>query len=60
MQQPPDTHARAITNEYLESLGLISLRDRWVEFTTGKEPPYADPHVRWCGEGWLDASPYPI
>lgn len=26
---------RAITNEYLESLGLISLRDRWVEIHYG-------------------------
>jgi hypothetical protein len=24
------------------------------------EPPGADPHARWCGEGRLDAGPYPI
>ena len=24
------------------------------------EPPYADPLVRWCGEGWRETSPYPI
>ena len=24
------------------------------------EPPGADPHAGWCGEGRLDAGPYPI
>ena len=24
------------------------------------EPPYADRHVRWCGRGSGDVSPYPI
>ena len=24
------------------------------------EPPSADPHARWCGEGGLDTRPYPI
>ncbi len=23
------------------------------------EPPYANPLVRWCGEGWRETSPYP-
>ena len=25
-----------------------------------REPPGADPHAGWCGEGRLDAGPYPI
>ncbi len=24
------------------------------------EPPGADPHARWCGEGELETPPYPI
>ena len=24
------------------------------------EPPGADPHAGWCGEGGLEARPYPI
>ena len=24
------------------------------------EPPIADPHDGWCGEGWLNTAPYPI
>jgi hypothetical protein len=24
------------------------------------EPPSADPHARWCGEGGLNTRPYPI
>lgn len=24
------------------------------------EPPSADPHARWCGEGGLETRPYPI
>ena len=24
------------------------------------EPPYADPLVRWCGEGWRETGPYPM
>ena len=24
------------------------------------EPPYADPHVRWCGRGGSNDPPYPI
>jgi hypothetical protein len=24
------------------------------------EPPGADPHAGWCGEGRLEAGPYPI
>ena len=27
---------------------------------TFPEPPGADPHAGWCGEGRLDAGPYPI
>ena len=25
-----------------------------------REPPSADPHARWCGEGGLETRPYPI
>ena len=25
-----------------------------------REPPGADPHARWCGEGELETPPYPI
>jgi hypothetical protein len=24
------------------------------------EPPCAEPHAGWCGEGWRETSPYPI
>mgnify|MGYP000406134248 CR=1 FL=1 len=24
------------------------------------EPPYAEPHVGWCGEGERETRPYPI
>jgi hypothetical protein len=24
------------------------------------EPPCADPHAGWCGEGWRETGPYPI
>jgi len=26
----------------------------------GDEPPCAEPHAGWCGEGWRETSPYPI
>ncbi|MEW8489512.1 MAG: hypothetical protein AB2657_07390, partial [Candidatus Thiodiazotropha endolucinida] len=29
-------------------------------FTMLDEPPSADPHARWCGEGGLETRPYPI
>ena len=29
-------------------------------FTPLLQPPSADPHARWCGEGRSDAGPYPI
>lgn len=56
---------QALSNGYLASEGLFSLREGWIKVhytPTGKlvEPPYADPLVRWCGEGWLNTSPYPI
>jgi hypothetical protein len=31
-----------------------------LSFTTLDEPPSADPHARWCGEGGLETRPYPI
>ncbi len=29
-------------------------------FIMAGEPPCAEPHAGWCGEGWREISPYPI
>ena len=54
--------------EFIEHYPMNSLRKKacyrceiggW-RFIAVKEPPCAEPHARWCGEGELDASLYPI
>jgi len=58
-----------MTNDWLKSQGLISVRDLWMKVhgyacerrvLPSCEPPSADPHARWCGEGGLNTRPYPI
>jgi hypothetical protein len=57
-----------MTNRWLEEQGLVSIQALWVSFhypakARGEwlsEPPYADPHVRCCGEGELITPPHPI
>jgi RNA-directed DNA polymerase len=58
-----------MTNAWLQRQGLISVRDLWLQahgyacncrVRRGREPPSADPHARWCGEGGLNTRPYPI
>ena len=46
----------AMPNKWLEQLGLLWLKQLWCYLATQKrrklaEPPDADQHVRWCGEG---------
>ena len=48
----------ALPIAYFDSLGLTALVRRIAQPT---EPPYADPHVRWCGRGErVTAPPMPI
>jgi len=50
---------QALSNAYLKSQGLYSLRDG-LSFIILNETPCADPHAGCCG-GWrLDTSGYPI
>ncbi len=39
----------AFPKSYFDRLGLISLLDQLRNFNFLREPPDADPHVRWCG-----------
>jgi hypothetical protein len=60
----------AMSNNCLKSQGLVSVRDLWLKaqgyarhgcrVLPVSEPPGADPHAGWCGEGRLEAGPYPI
>ena len=36
-----------MTNAWLQAKGVLSLKTLWAELA---QLPYADPHVRWCGE----------
>ena len=48
----------ALPNAYFDSLGIPRLTVPPI--AQPAEPPYADPHVRWCGRGEAgEASPYP-
>ena len=49
-----------LNDKYLTAIGLVSLKDLWIRFHHPGEPPGADPHAGWCGEGWRKTSPYPI
>jgi hypothetical protein len=51
--QPPFALADKATRDCMRTLedSLVLRSD---------EPPGADPHARWCGEGRLKAGPYPI
>ncbi len=53
-----------MTNLWLKDQGLISVRDLWMKahgyararrVLPVREPPGADPHAGWCGEGRLEA-----
>jgi RNA-directed DNA polymerase len=49
----------ALSNAYFAQLGA-STHGRAL-LASSAEPPYADPHVRWCGRGaWATTSPMPI
>ena len=41
--------SRAITNEKLSMAGYATLMGSYIEWHPKQEPPYAEPHVRWCG-----------
>jgi hypothetical protein len=52
--------ATGLTNRRLHEQGVPDMRTQWIVLHYGPkariclEPPYADPHVRWCGtRGWL-------
>jgi len=55
-----------MTNQWLKGQGLLSVKEQWGTSITplrrgsSWEPPSADPHARWCGEGEGDPPPYPI
>jgi RNA-directed DNA polymerase len=55
-----------MTNAWLAEQGVLSLKTRMGQsLLIYVEPPYADPHVRWCGEGGQQCQirpglPYPI
>ncbi len=49
-----------MTNAWLYQQGLLSLKTLWASLPEFVEPPDADPHVRWCGEGVSKGRPYPI
>ena len=52
------TLSTTFPNAYFDSLGLPHLA---AEQLDSSEPPYADPHVRWCGRGErATAPPMPI
>ena len=44
----------------------LVIKELWVEafirsrLDSLREPPLADPHEGWCGEGELKSPPYPI
>ena len=40
--------SRAITNEKLSMAGYATLMGSYIEWHQNQEPPYAEPHVRWC------------
>ena len=40
-----------ITNDWLASQGVFTLKTLWAELALFVEPPSADPHARCCGEG---------
>ena len=39
---------RAITNKKLSMAGYATLMGSYIEWHPKQEPPYAEPHVRWC------------
>ncbi len=43
-----------------DELGLQGLAHDGTVVEAPDEPPYADPHVRWCGRGRGEPGPYPI
>jgi hypothetical protein len=51
---------RALPNVYWSDLGLAGFSDPYRRFRMRREPPDADPHVRWCGRGRGEPGPYPI
>ena len=54
-----------MTNKWLQEQGLLSLKSLWAllapvwQIQSRVEPPGADPHARWCGEGGQRWSPLP-
>jgi RNA-directed DNA polymerase len=51
---------RALPDAYWRGLGLQGFSDPTAVSGTRREPPDADPHVRWCGRGRGEPGPYPI
>src|SRR5699024_6404611 len=58
-----------MTNEWLESQGLINIREQWMKahgyvltncVLPRQEPPGADALAGWCGDRGFDAPGYPI
>ena len=41
--------AMAINNNCLRKAGYATLMASYLEWHPKYEPPYAEPHVRWCG-----------
>ena len=39
----------AISNDSLRKTGYVTLMGSYLEWHPKQEPPYAEPHVRWCG-----------
>jgi len=48
-----------MTNKWLQEQGLVSLKSLWASLASRVEPPGADPHARWCGEGGQRWPPLP-
>jgi hypothetical protein len=40
--------------------GVLRRSGGMIRVRPDDEPPGADPHAGWCGEGRLEAGPYPI
>ena len=53
-------HASGLTNPRLEKQLGVSVECFGLSFITLDEPPSADLHATWCGEGVLEIRPYPI
>ena len=51
---------RALPNAYWRDLGLPASPIPTAVSGMRREPPDADPHVRWCGRGRGKPGPYPI